>query len=589
MKTIVYTVLLVAIFSLKAQAQVVSFNSNSGYIASPFWLKATVLEGYTLYYTLNGELPTEASTLWRDSLYIHEGMVSRSLATIPTSDTWQASRSGLKGAVVMRWMAKLPNATFSHHGSLSFFLDPPTSWPIVSLIASKNDFFSPDSGIYVQGNAPDGNFHGSGEEWERRVETEFFTPQGNLLLSRTMGVRIHGRSSRANPQKSLRLYASSDYGMPFVATPLFGEQSPERIKRIVLRAPEKLFSNALIIDETAHALARRLNLDAQLSTPVNVMLNGEYWGISSMRERHDEYYIKYKYGIDEDDVVIVEWDRRAEPEAGTLDEYNRFTEWLREGNKNGTLDWERLNTEVDMPAFMDYLVIQIVLANKDWPNNNVRMWKQEGEGRWRFFFYDCDACMQDATMQPLQWLLEDANDGNPVSLIVKAFENHPNFKASLLEALSRLTTGVLTATEISQTMLLIADDFRPFIAMQSDRWHTPENIAQWNAAVKEATDFIQMRYRFLSSWMSDLSEGLVSVYPIPSDVGFTIQWKFEPGEKESFEYLCIDAQGRLWPVQVSTIDTTSSFVSTEALPTGVYTLYINTGMWGVESRFMVVH
>jgi len=31
--------------------------------------------------------------------------------------------------------------------------------------------------------------------------------------------------------------------------------------------------------------------------PVNLFINGEYWGISNLRECFDEHYIKHNYGI----------------------------------------------------------------------------------------------------------------------------------------------------------------------------------------------------------------------------------------------------------------------------------------------------
>lgn len=56
------------------------------------------------------------------------------------------------------------------------------------------------------------NYNQRGREWEKECYVEYFDSEGNSLISQDCGIRIQGGWSRADYQKSFRLYARNDYG-----------------------------------------------------------------------------------------------------------------------------------------------------------------------------------------------------------------------------------------------------------------------------------------------------------------------------------------------------------------------------------------
>ena len=84
--------------------------------------------------------------------------------------------------------------------------------PVISLATESANFFDPDIGIYVPGNAPGGNYSQRGNNWERPVHVEFFETAGALALAQDAGVKIHGNTSQNFPIKGLDLDGTGGQG-----------------------------------------------------------------------------------------------------------------------------------------------------------------------------------------------------------------------------------------------------------------------------------------------------------------------------------------------------------------------------------------
>ena len=64
-------------------------------------------------------------------------------------------------------------------------------------------------------------------------------------------------------------------------------------------------------------------------------------------------------------------------------------------------DYDYVAARVDVRDCLDYFLAEIYLANADWPQNNIRVWRRRlavndpaqpvgRDGRWRWFLFDTD-------------------------------------------------------------------------------------------------------------------------------------------------------------------------------------------------------
>jgi len=397
------------------------FSQKQGFYTEPFELKIKNTNPEdTIYYTLDGSIPTKKSFVYKspvkiDYKYNSPNIISK-IQTV--SDAVLKKNFFLKPfadsivfkATVIRVVTYRDNIPRSKVYTYTFFVDSVIysrySMPIISLVTDANNFFSYDKGIYVPGKYYDktnpvwsGNHYQKGKEWERPVNITFFEKNGDIAFSQDAGIRINGLGTRRYPFKPFRLYARNKYGNKYFNYRLFPEKEQNIFKRFVLRtamgSEKNGFKDALI-----HNIAKNLNLDIQDSRPVIVFLNGEYWGLYKVRDYFDEYYLSLKYGFDKDKFDILTGINTVIVKQGSKEHYDNLINFIKENDlsySGGQKNYEYIKTQMDIENFIDYQITNIYFNNMDWlgQENNTKFWRpQINGGKWRWFLCDFDdACM----------------------------------------------------------------------------------------------------------------------------------------------------------------------------------------------------
>ena len=70
-----------------------------------------------------------------------------------------------------------------------------------------------------------------------------------------------------------------------------------------------------------------MNLEVQAYRPSVMFINGEFWGIHSVKDRLDKYYLQYTHGIDPENVDLLE-DNMSVEEGDTL-QYAAMLDYIR--------------------------------------------------------------------------------------------------------------------------------------------------------------------------------------------------------------------------------------------------------------------
>jgi len=208
------------------------------------------LEDARIYFTLDGSEPTPQSQIYTEPIVVEQELLMNTpvLSAIRTSiytEPLELTNEDVQDGLIIR-AAVYNNQEFSETVTNTYFVrnDVFTSseLPVISIAMNEDSLFSDVEGIYVPGmyynntiNSSEGNYFQRGGEWEREAHIDFFSPSGTHEFSQNIGIRIHGGFSRSLAQKSLRLYAKSDYGQSRFYYPFF-ENNPEiEFNRLMLR------------------------------------------------------------------------------------------------------------------------------------------------------------------------------------------------------------------------------------------------------------------------------------------------------------------------------------------------------------------
>lgn len=478
---------------------------------------------HEIRYTTNGNIPTDSSLLYTSSLVLTNNTQSPNrYSTIPTTPLsgpkrlneyiWKEPKSVYKCNVI-RYAAFENGVIQGDVYTKSYFIDHEIhgryTMPIVSLVTDSLNLFDHDTGIYIPGKTfdelgfdyfPSGNYHNGGELWERDIHLTYLTNTGLLIFETDAGMRMRGMSSAINPQKAFNAYFKSEYGMSKIEYPLFDHSQAEKFKRLIFRNSGRDFLFSHFKDAMLHRVMSTMDLEIQDSKPVVVFFNGEYWGIHNLREKHDKYYFKYKYGIAEEDINILGI-------CGAVDEgdntsYREVTSFIAENDLTLDENYAYVTDRIDINNFIDFQITEIYFANADWPCNNFKIWKDnQPDSKWRFLIYDLDASFGSAencayTTRSLEIASNSGNEwpNCPCSNVVfRSLLKNDKFTERFLARFAEC----LKTTFNPDSIIGIIDEFETVYAKEIkehiDRWNYPSSVSLWEQNVDSLRTFATRR------------------------------------------------------------------------------------------------
>jgi hypothetical protein len=233
--------------------------------------------------------------------------------------------------------------------------------PVVSLSTDKENLFSNERGVFIAGNyfnpnkIHSGNYFERGIDFERKVHLQYFNKHGKLDFELNLGMRIHGGVTRRNPQKSLKFFERSKYGEGKIRLPFLSKQG---VNRLVLESmQESGGGQALIEDIVAQEIVKDIGLEQQNFQAVIVFINGEYWGLHTIRDRIDENYLSYKFNLNKDSFDIIDGNPSTVPAYKTIhgenSDYIDLISFVKDNDLSIDSNYLYIISKIDIDNFID--------------------------------------------------------------------------------------------------------------------------------------------------------------------------------------------------------------------------------------------
>ncbi len=550
-----------------AVGQSISVSHPSGRYDLPFYLRLD--SSVELRYTLSGNTPSPASPLFPDSLLIGFQYPEDNYCLIPTNEieyntkSWRNREFGWRPPVqevdklhVVRVRGFANGRAMTALLTLVYQINPESDkLPIVSIVTDSANFFDEEIGIYVPGIYYDeenpswsGNYCLKGDQWERPASFSYFHPDGSLALSQEVGVRIHGGATRICPQKSLRVYARGSYGKESLEFPFFGQNAPQEFSRILLRSGMSYWfeRNTIFQDEYLLKLIGTFypDLDVQLSRPAQMFLNGENWGMVAVKERIDEYYLAAHYNLPREEILFIE------PTVDRIEEFDKILQLCRFEYMGDPANYQQISEWMDVQNYARYILLELFLANLDWPNNNSKAWKSKNAGgQWKWIFYDLDASLGDFKEETIPMLL---NSDTPLGIIFKGLIENDEFLALLKNEWYQMRSDLFQLSQMGPLLASFIRDYEPGIEAHIQRWQNPFSISDWENHINEMISFLLERPQVFDQQLKDF-------FSWPDDdstqglFDSQIHWKLYPNPVQN--YLTVESDGFFqsnWSVQLLT-------------------------------------
>jgi len=619
-KTLVFSILLWLHLTTFGQTDEVFFSVPGGFYESSFSLSLECLSSlHHVRYTTNGALPDATSLLYEQPLWLDESLYSHSdiytIRTCPENIFYLPD--SVQHCIVIRAAVFDENdSCISKTKTQSYLIrdlaNIDTRLPMLSICADSLDLFDYERGIMVPGVLFDssnsdytGNYYQTGREWERIVNVEYHDPSDNSGINQTCGLRTHGNRARRYPQKGLKIYAREEYGKKRFTYPFFENSPLNSFKHLVIKPYSSLYPYTGIQDFICSQTAIDMGLEAGLSRPVVLFLNGEYWGIYFLQEKLDERYLEDHFDIDKEVCQIVgNWNGLAKYGGqvnayGDNIEFANMMDWLETANLWEESDYQHLCELIDIDNFIDYIIFETFIANNDWPANNMRCWKTDN-GRWRWMFFDGDAALNNYSIDPFGHSIPLNVFGNATytgeyswpssrkaTLLFRRCLQNSAFASCFESRMSQLCQDVLAYENTRDHYHHIVELMHPEIAAQSFRFGYPSDVDYWNRACTFANDFLSNR---VETYFSEYEKyvGLekpsplvsFSMYPNPANNVLLIE-TFQETSLHTYRITNIMGQTLLH----GSITSETQQIHIESLPSGLYFITVA----GQTQKFIVNH
>ena len=565
------------------------FSLDGGFYSAPFDLNLTASDpDAVIIYTLDGSMPDpenlDGSTYYYKNQYTEnngntsgpliprtfesltysgpiaiedrstkEDKLTNISSTYHNNPYYFPSNPVYKGTTVRAQTIK-PGTPPSETVTNTYFIHNDThnrySLPVVALSVQEDLLFDYDKGLYVAGKyfedwrianpfAPaDGgsnaNYHQSGRAWEYPAHIELFAGEEGQVFSQSLGVRTHGNWSTSHPMKSLRLYGRNEYGESRLEYPFFPDRKHDAYKRLILRNSGNDWGYTMFRDAAIQSVVKHMDFETQAYQPTVLFINSEYWGIHNLRERFDKHYLERMFGIDPDNIDLLE--ANGIVSEGDNQHYNETLAYISSNGLNQDQYYDYIKTRIDVNSFMDYQIAQIYIANEDWPGNNNKYWRAKTEfdptapkgqdGRWRWLMYDTDFGFglyngNAYTINSLEFATApNAPDWpNPPwsTFLLRKFLENESFRNEFINRFSDQLNTALKPEVVKKKINNIKEAIAPEIEEHIHRWKSPGSMNTWTNHVNNMLNFAEKRPAAQRQHLKDFF-GLGNVYTLNVDV-----------------------------------------------------------------------
>ena len=399
-----------------------------------------------IYYTTDGSIPTTNSAKYDAALNIDKTMVIRAISQEP---------------------GKVPSEIYT----ATFVIGANHDLPVVSLVTEPSNLWGPN-GMYKNGDI-------SVKEIRVPAHVSYTGDDGSFAIN--CMTNMHGVSTVTAFEKktfAVRFYDHLDGPLNY---DVFEDGEVTSFSSLIIRTSHESTISTQMHDALIGHVASQVSdtVVSQKYKYVVLYLNGEYWGIYAIRERHSpEHYASYMQ-VPAEGVQVVRY---------MIDEHNelyKLYQFLESNSLRSDKDYSYACSVLDMESFADWLIFETYMDDID-IYENVRYYYSPEKGVWTMGLADVDLGMVGAT-QAFSTIDGAFHHGR----LIGALLDNEDFQILMAQRMAELFSGPMSDENMIALINSMAAEIRSETPNEQKRWGTW--VQNWENAVEEMLEFCDGR------------------------------------------------------------------------------------------------
>jgi gliding motility-associated-like protein len=402
----------------------------------------------------------------------------------------------------------------------TYFIGAPHTLPVVSLGGNFNSLFNSWGGLRLPSSF------------------EYFDKTGAFQFEGYGESDKHGNDSWAYGQKGIDYVVRDEYGYEDEFDyQIFESKTRQNYQRLIIKAAASDNYTGFggpschIRDAFIQSLSQRagLALDSRTNANCIVYINGQYWGVYELREKHmDPDYTEYYYGQEEEDLDWLSYWGGLTVRYGSAADWNDLYNFITNNSMANQANYNSAANRIDVQSVIDYMIINTWSVNSDWVNWNSMWWRGNGTPnvKWRYVNWDMDNTFnlgQNYSGWPTTTYNADpcglsnsfTNAGPNMGHfdIFNALMENPGFKSLFVNRYAQLTQSYFSC----DYALAFLDSMIANIAPEM-----PGQIARWGGNVATWQNNVQLMRNQILGRCSVITQGIIDCYDVVGPYGIMV-------------------------------------------------------------------
>ena len=368
--------------------------------------------------------------------------------------------------------------------------------PVISIVGNEKYFTDPMWGIDIKGtNGIPGNGSDDpvnwNQPWDRPVNFSYISPTEGMLFNQDVNISVSGGWTRSNSPRSMKLKSNKIFdGQNHLDYSFFPQKPYIRNKTLLVRngGNDVWNSHSRFMDPALTTVIQRSGIDLDVQSCVQVVeyVNGRFKGVLNLREPSNDKFVYANYGYDDEEIDMFE---NGLFKNGTDEVFKHLCQLGKNIEEPGA--YEEVKRLLDVDEFTNYMAAELFLGNDDWPENNVKAYRSQDDGRFRFICFDLDYTFNPWGRSSFL-SLNDHQDVKMVSLFLNLLRND-EYRRKFIDTFCIMAGSVFEKERATAIVDELADAMRPMSQLDG---YLPDNAAtkiknQLKTRLEEMTNLIK--------------------------------------------------------------------------------------------------